>query len=116
MYAPPQASADPTVNLIPPMAQIAPGRAEKEAQRPWEPAIQEGFLEKDALLELGNGWAHRGPSTGPRVTTGVELRVALWGVGSVELRIVGAGRGWDPSPGDDESCGRYCTDRPGARR
>ena len=38
------------------------------------------------------------------------------GVGSVELRIVGAGRGWDPSPGDDESCGRYCTDRPGARR
>ena len=71
---------------------VAPGRAEKEAQRPWEPAIQEGFLEKDALLELGNGWAHRGPSTGPRVTTGVELRVALWGVGSVELRIVGAGK------------------------
>ena len=70
---------------------VAPGRAEREAQRPWQPAIQEGFLKKDALLELGNGWAHRGPSTGPWVTTWAELRVALWGG---RLSRVEDSRGW----------------------
>lgn len=39
-----------------------------------------------------------------------------WRVGSTETRMIGAGWSWDPSTGDDESCGFYCTDQPGARR
>lgn len=58
---------------------VAPGRAEREAQRLWEQAIWEGFLEKDALLEFGDGWAHRGQSIEAWAATRAELRVALWG-------------------------------------
>ena len=105
----------------------ARGRAETEAQRAWVPAVREGSLEKDALL----GW---GPDSSGPVEVGLPRHKQLqeqnrgwgqtpngaglgpWRVGSAESRIVGAGRGWDPSPGGDESCGRYCTDPPGGCR
>lgn len=67
----------------------------------------------------GDGRLDRGRSTRGAQTRGWRRNpsggLGPRRVGAAAPRVAGAGRGGDPAPGD-ESCGRCCTDRSGARR
>lgn len=92
----------------------ARGRAGREVERAWVPAVWEGFLEKNALF--GSGPDSSGPIAvdlhghqqpqeqnrgwGPESEWG---GLGPWWAGSAEPRTVEAGPGGDPSLGGDES-------------
>lgn len=54
---------------------VVRGRADREAQRVWEPAVQENVLDKDALLEWGDRWSDRGRFIWAQAEARAELSV-----------------------------------------
>lgn len=55
---------------------VVRGRAEREARRAREPAVGESFLEKDSLLEWGEGGRMEAPAEA-RAELGARGRVGL---------------------------------------